>query len=54
MELTKDEIILKALKEYEENHYATESQVWQKKINALIDKWTTKLNKIGVKNEIKN
>jgi len=37
VELTKNEIILNALKEYEKNHWATESQVWQKKINSLIE-----------------
>jgi len=41
MELTKTEkeIISKALKEYEENHYSSESQDWQKIINCLMEKF---------------
>ena len=39
IKLTKEEIeiIRNALVEYEENHYESESQGWQYKINNLID-----------------
>ena len=38
-ELTDKEIISLALREYEENHWETESQKWQKNINKLMEKY---------------
>lgn len=37
--MTDKEIIFKALKEYEENHYASYDDKWQKQINRLIEKY---------------
>jgi len=34
------EIILRALIEFENEHWNSEDQVWQKQINALIDKYS--------------
>lgn len=53
MELTDEEksLIQNALVEYEENHYESESQDWQKQINKLIErflKW--KKNIVYVRN----
>lgn len=39
MELTKKQIISIALKEYEESHWSSESQGWQKNINELIEQY---------------
>ena len=39
--MNEKEIIGKALKEYEENHWNSESQEWQKFINALLEKYWT-------------
>ena len=46
MELTEKEIIHKALVEYEENYYASESQRWQKIINKLIEESKASEDKI--------
>ncbi len=40
IEVSKEEkeLVKKALKEYEENHYEMEGYAWQRRINKLIDK----------------
>lgn len=38
--MTEKEIIYKALKEYENNHYMDEGKKWQIMINKLIDKFS--------------
>lgn len=37
--MTDNEMIYKALVEYEENHYEMEDDKWQKQINKLIEKY---------------
>ena len=40
--MSRDEIILKALVEYEENHWQSEGEEWQKTVNDLINKYQEK------------
>ncbi len=40
IELTQKEIIFLALEEYEKNHWNSESQNWQKKVNKLMGKYS--------------
>ena len=43
--MTNDEIILMALIEYEENHYESNDDEWQKKVNDLIASYRSRVFK---------
>lgn len=45
--MTNNELIYNALKHFEEQHYETESEKWQTKINKLIDKYKAKAKNLG-------
>lgn len=45
--MTDNEIMLDALIEYEENHYESEDNEWQKQINKLISQYRNKVRKEG-------
>lgn len=42
--MTENEIILNALIEYEENHFETEDEEWQKKVNNLLDDYQARVD----------
>ncbi len=52
-ELTDRKIIAIALKEYEENHWNSESQTWQKNINRLLEEYSNETNK-QIKEKVEN
>lgn len=45
--MTKSEMILQALIEYEENNYEMEDDEWQKQINSLISDYKNKVRQEG-------
>ena len=45
--MTKSEMILQALIEYEENNYETEDDKWQRQINKLISDYENKVKQEG-------
>lgn len=45
--MTKCEMILEALVEYEENHYESEDDEWQRQINRLISDYENKVRQEG-------
>lgn len=42
--MSKDEIILEALIQYEENNWESEDDEWQQKVNKLISEYKEKAN----------
>lgn len=51
MTYTDNEIIYKALVEYENNHWGTEDSKWQKQINRLESEYRSKIENREKKNE---
>lgn len=43
--MTNNEMVLNALIEYEENHYESEDDKWQKQINRLMSEYRNKVEK---------
>lgn len=43
--MTNNEMVLNALIEYEENHYESEDDKWQKQINRLMSEYRNKVKK---------